>query len=137
MKFTMPDIGRLLATQDNRATRWPMFLVQQRVRLSGLDPRWTDEVVWVRDGEEVGAEETAKLEAAYEETGDEPEDCLRTGYVDQWEFVTCCFTEAAAQRYIDANGHNLREPRIYVESAHRNTEWIDVREHLLALAKET
>jgi hypothetical protein len=37
------------------------------------------------------------------------------------------FTEKAAQEYINANRHNLVEPRIYVESGYRNYEWQAVR----------
>ncbi len=129
-------LGKAMATQDNQCTAHPMFLVQQRERLFGFDPVWGGSVAWLRDGEEVDPEEFSTLEATFDETGHEPESCYRTGYVDQWEFVTCCFTEAAAKAYLEANRHRLTEPRIYVESAHRNHEFIAVREHLLAAAPE-
>ena len=48
-----------------------------------------------------------------------------------FEFVQACFTEAAAQQYIDENKHNLKKPRIYVYSGDRNREWQAVRKHLM------
>lgn len=51
-------------------------------------------------------------------------------YVDQWEFVTVCFTEQACEDYIASNGHNLNEPRIYAASAYGNREMIAIREML-------
>jgi hypothetical protein len=132
----MVEIGRALATQDNQATSHPMFLVQQSRRQTGLDPRWGVPVVWLdNEGAEVEAEEAKALEAAFEETGEEPADRTRTGYVDLWEFVTCCFTDAAARSYIEANKHRLNRPRVYVDSAYRNAEFIAVRQHLQELAR--
>jgi hypothetical protein len=40
-----------------------------------------------------------------------------------------------AARYIYLNGHNLRAPRIYVESAFRNAEWQALRALCIAAAK--
>lgn len=45
-------------------------------------------------------------------------------------FVTCCFTAKGCEDYIAANGHNLKKPRIYVESGYRNREWEIMREFL-------
>lgn len=50
-------------------------------------------------------------------------------------FVTACFTRKGAEAYIAANGHNLREPFIYVASLFRNREMIGLRAAILA-AKE-
>lgn len=115
-----------LRTQDNRLTAWPVFCVQQKRRLYGMDPEYAfDEsgIVWVFDGEEVDEEERCKLEANYDATGEEPDGYTRTGFQDIWEFVTCCFTEQGAKDYLECNGHNLKGPRIFVESAYRNEEW--------------
>lgn len=47
-------------------------------------------------------------------------------------FVTACFTRKGAEDYLAVNGHNLRDPFIYVASAWRNKEMIELREAMLA-----
>lgn len=139
LDVTMVEIGRRLASQDNRATAHPLFIVQQKERIYGFDPIWDvdpERAVWLHDGEEVDAEKRAELESTYEETGEEPGDYTRTSYVDRWEFVTCCLTEAAAQGYIEAQRHNLKDPRVYADSLNRNPEMIALRKHLGELATE-
>ncbi len=121
-----------LSTQSNSGTAHPMFVVQQRRRVYGFDPIYTDDFVWLQSDEsvEVDAAEAAELEAAYNETSREPDNRTRTAYQDQWNFVTACLTRDAAERYIAANRHNLTDPRVYVESGYRNHEWIDLRADL-------
>lgn len=120
-----------LKTQDNRCTANPIFVVQQRRRILGLDPNFVDTHVWICDGEEVSPEEAAKIDAEFERTHENPEGCEYTGYVDVWEFVTACFTEQGCKDYLAANGHNLKDPRIYADSGFRNAEWQAVREYFL------
>jgi len=127
--------GELVRTQDNRITAEPMFCVQQRIRDYGFSVDYTDNHVWIErdEGREADAEQAAILDAGRKVDGVYPEGFVRTGYRDRWEFVTACFTKAGADAYIAANGHNLTEPRIYVESGYRNTEWIAVRAFLKGL----
>jgi hypothetical protein len=128
--------------QDNRCTAEPIYLVQQKKRLYGVDPDIVDdsEIVWL-DGEndccEIDGDERATLEALYQETFTVPAKYHRTGYADQWEFVQPFFTEAAAEAYITANSHRMSETRIYVDSGYRNYEWQAVRAMLLEKAKKT
>jgi len=68
-------LGRELATQDNRATNQPMFVVYQ----------------------------------------ERPEGTTR--------FVTVCFTQKAADEYINDHGHNLHNPWVYIDSGFDNWEW--------------
>lgn len=132
--------GRAMATQDGQCTRDPIYLVQKKERLYGFDTNYSagsGDVVWLDDdGEEVGAEEHKALESAYDESlGEEPDRRTRTGYADRWEFVTCCFTDAAARAFIEANKHrHTGEMRVFVDTLYRNDEMMAVREHLLALA---
>jgi hypothetical protein len=127
-------IAGRLRTQDNRCTREPAYVVQQKHRVTGLDPRFCcdDEIAWWNGADmyEAVGDERARLEAAYQETGDEPDAWTRTGARDTWEFVTVCLTEAAALAYIEANAHRLNEPRVFVESFYRNEEMIAVRQLL-------
>ena len=111
-------IGELLRTQDNRCTSNPMFCVQEKRRVLGMDPRWTDNEIWV--GEEGETSPTARR------------GFTRTGYRDEWHTVMVAFTEDGCKEYLRQNGHNLRTPRIYVESFNRFPEMIAIREWLMA-----
>lgn len=134
MNEQLQRIGKLLRTQDNLATSDPMFLVQQRVRFYGVALEYTDDHVWIKDGEEADRLEAARLDVL-EFGGGDLGGWVKVGYVDRWEFVTACFTQRGADDYIAANGHNLNEPRIYVASADRNAEFIAVRKFLLEQGK--
>lgn len=130
------EIGQRVATQGNRATDAPIFIVEEKRRTYGFDPAYSDRVAWIdSDGDEADAEQHARLEAAWEEDGDEPEGWTRTSYQDAWHYVTACFTEAGCAEYIRRNGHNHRgELRIYAAGSYRNDEFRTVRRLLLALA---
>lgn len=127
---TLQKIGELIRTQDNRCTSDPLFLVQERRRIYGMNADCCEETVWIHcDGEEANEDEELELEQK-EDLGEVPEEWTKTGYMDIWEFVTVCFTEKACEDYIAANGHNLNEPRIYATSAYRNRGMIAIREML-------
>lgn len=126
----MQRIGELIRTQDNRCTSDPLFIVQQKKRIWGMDGDYCDAYEWVaEDDPEVVASdvERAGLDAI-ESRGGDVTGWNKVHYVDQWEFVTACFTEQGCKDYIEANGHNLNEPRIYAASAYRNREIIAIRE---------
>ncbi len=136
----LQEISNNLKTQDNRITSLPIFVVQQKRRIYGIDTDYSDECVWLtNDGEcqEVDQETADKLTITWLNGGNDAgnrlfvSDYTRTAYIDIWEFCTCCFTEAGAEAYIAANGHNLKEHRIYVESGYRNIEFETIRNHLL------
>lgn len=131
--MTPAEIGAELRGQDNRATAAPIFIVQKLRRVYGFDPQWGGDVVWMFDHDEVDAEEAVQLEAQFEAGEEEPDGYTRTCYQDTWEFVTACFTEAGAKAYIQAEGHNLKQPRIYAHGSYRNEEWRAVRDLLLSL----
>lgn len=131
------EIGKLMHTQDNRATAEPIFLVQRKEREFGVDPEYTDLFAWV-DGdssEEVDSETAAILEATLGEGEDIDDRYRRVGYRERWEYVTTCFTEQGARQFIAANRHNLGEARVFVDSGWRNPEWQAVRGALLAMAE--
>lgn len=132
------EIGRLLRTQDNRASDAPIFIVEEKRRFYGLDPAYAGEIVWIdAEGDEAAPEKHASLEAAWDEDGEEPEDWNRTAYKDEWHFVTACLTEKGCQDYIARNGHNHRgELRTYAAGSYRNEEWRSVRSFLLSLGEQ-
>lgn len=132
----LEPISQRMRGQDNRATSHPIFIVQQRRRVYGFDPAWTDDIAWIYDGAEV-ATSREELEKFLEEitlSEDRAYDTgalTKTGYRDRWEFVQPFFSNEGAEEYIRANRHNLDEPRIYVASGYRNDEWQAVRAVLL------
>lgn len=125
-----------LATDDNRCTSHPMFVV----RTKEVDEHVTDcsDCDYWRgdDYESLPKEVSDALEAAYE-AGDPlvhidgttyiVEDCYRLATEESWSIVQAFFTKKGADDYIECNGHNLREPHAYVESGYRNQEWINLR----------
>jgi hypothetical protein len=112
----LSEIGERLRTQDNRITENPMFCVQTH-RRDVVPDGFSDETVWVLDGEEVDADTDGAEEY---------------GIRWRWETVMVAFTEEGCKEYLRQNGHNLSEPRIYVESFNRCPEMIAIREWLMA-----
>lgn len=138
--MTIPDtiirIAENLRTQDNRITSDPIFIVQQKTRVwLGDSGDYSDTHIWVNsDWDEVYDEDKiAELNVLDENGEDIPERYYKSYYRDEWRAVQPFFTEAGAQAYIAINGHNLTEPRIYVESGWRNAEWQELREWLMSL----
>jgi hypothetical protein len=127
-------IIELLHTQDNRITSHPLFAVQQKRQVAGLEDGYEESHEWINEDCEAirDAEEIANLEAAYREGAETP-GARRIGVAWHWEFVTGCMTEQGCKDFLACNGHNLNEPRIYAYSGYRNAEFIAVREWLMSL----
>lgn len=123
-------LGSLLRTQDNAITAEPIFVVQQRHRIYGLDSDYAEAHVWLTDdgdADEATPEQAAKLDAF----GMDRKGWRRVGVRDTWEWVQPFFTRVGAETYIEANAHNLTDPRVYVASGHRNDEWKLLRRVLM------
>lgn len=133
----MTTIAQELLTQDNAITADPIFMVQEQVRVYGIDTDFDPTIAWLYedDSVEVSEEEAGALEVLYRKSGSEPNGYRRVGYHQDWHNRQPFFTRAAAERYIRSNGHNHSGPlRIYVESAYRNPEWRSVRARLAEFA---
>ncbi|MEO8277428.1 MAG: hypothetical protein ABI639_14535 [Thermoanaerobaculia bacterium] len=129
----LAEIAREISTQDSAGTTHPIYVVQQRRRIYGIDTQWGGEVVWLgEDSIEATAEDVAEIETGKREG----EIWTETGFVDVWEFVQPFFTRKGAEEYIRANGHRhgrgKADLRVYVDSGYRNDEWQAAR---LALGK--
>ena len=143
------DISKQLHSQDNRSTHHPCYCVQKHTFQGGLDPSLCDsnELMYVYEGETLPEEWWSKITEAFDNDNIDEEvildgekyllsDLETYGFKKDWETVQTFLTEEVAKNYLEANGHNLRkfgEPRIYVESFHRNAEMIQLREWLLSL----
>ena len=125
------EIGQELKTQGNRITSDPIFLVQEKRRIWGMDSDYSDKYVWVNeDGYELELEQEEFTDL---EMGDVPAGYSEVNYEDIWVTVQPFFTEKAANNYIAENSHRLNQPRTYVISGYRNSEWQDVRNYLKEL----
>lgn len=120
-------IGEQIRTQDNLATELPIFYVQSRRRIYGLQTDWSDEQVYLYDGDEITEWEPNENERvslrSLDEKGELPDAVSKCGYTDIWITATACFTRKGCEDYLAVNGHNLTDPRIYVgsraEAGHR------------------
>jgi hypothetical protein len=121
-----------LQTQDNDCTEDPIYMVQQLMRIVGMDEQWADssDIVWLDADGEVDVDEAEVLELEYQRSYEEPDGYTRVAYTDIWVNVQPFLTNVGAQAYIVANKHNLRNPRIYTDSARRNPEWKAIRAFL-------
>lgn len=132
---SLSHIGELIRTQNNRITEAPMFIVQERKRDYGFDLDYCDEYVWVdaeADYAEATEEESAELDQQ-DRVGEAPDNWLKAGFRDRWEFVTACFTEQGCKDFIAADGHNHGELRIYADGSYRNAEYRLVRDFLASV----
>lgn len=123
-----------LKTQDNAITADPLFCVYQIRRIGGLDPDYSDNYEWYNSVDcEVADEKKAKALERYSKKflGAEPKNWRKVYYRDMRQFVTACLTRKGAEEFIRVNGHNMREPFIYVESMWRNEEMKSLRNALL------
>lgn len=142
----LADLEHRLRTQDNHATAWPLYVVQEQERIYGLDPEYADAMstyIWqYRDDPEYFHETDDELRAEFP---DEPHrdwepftvSVTMDGavwekifYASRWRFVCAHLTEDAADTYIAQNRHNLTNPRVYVTSQHRCYEWHGVMQIL-------
>lgn len=141
--MNITEIGSLLKTQDNRITADPIFMVQERHRVYGLNPEFSDDCEWrdVDSGDYVPATpeqapELDRLLSANLPTYIDDVEFDQIYYTDIWINVQPFFTEAAAQQWISNNQHNYERPlRIYAESAHNNPEWKAIRRWLMLKAR--
>lgn len=136
------NIIEQLHTQDNLATADPMYVVQHKVRDYGCDRSGGDDDVigtcYVNHDDclVISEEQYVNFEMeGMDDEGDDfnPKDWTETAWRDRWQYVTVAFTRKGCEDYISANGHNLNETRIYVDTAYRNTEWIAVRKFLMEM----
>ncbi len=134
---SLDEIVAEMMTQDNAATAHPIFLVQQRRRLLGIDLDYDPPTTWVHEADHgCFYSEEVVISMLREDDRDnrlgnladheiDPADhgYEKMGYHDNWEYVCAHFTRKSAERYIEVNRHNLTEPRIFVHSQHRCREW--------------
>ena len=97
------------------ATGWPIYQVTEAVRIYGINPMDVDPDDWEEDEE--GAE---------------------VPYIERRVLVqgAASLTRGGIDEYLRINGHNLREPLIYVGSMRRVETMKDLVRALMVLARE-
>ena len=147
--------------RNDHCTSDPIFVVQKRNRIYGIDLQYDPQIEWQHSDENFALDETQSKIAedfynnhldvpayiargkaydiswndAEEKPDDYVSDLKRIGYVDTWEFVQPFFTLQAAEDYIRSDAHRLTDPRIYVDSGYRNIEWQSAREAFVLAAR--
>lgn len=149
----LAELANELRTQNNRCTAHPLYVVQQKRRIYGMDSAYCDDYEWHSEDheyrysdeeiqsaiqDEVELEHGPPVSDVDEVAGPRERDPGEYGYekvyyIEYWDFVTAHLTERAANRYVRENAHNLNEPRVYVTSQYRCHEWIEVVQHLKRL----
>jgi hypothetical protein len=135
-------LGHELRTQDNRSTRDPVFCVQVLERIGPLAPGYDGDgfCFYDRDLEETVEPDDDRAKELYVRyrSGELPDHILPYHYKEVWITVQTCLTKAGGDRYLASNGHNLRRyygTRVYVDSAWRNQEIVDLRKSILAITE--
>jgi hypothetical protein len=130
---SLAAIGERIRTQDNRLTANPIFLVRGLRRVYGMDPQWTDDLVWIDTSDGV-------REVDPPDDPDSPGDfIIQTGYVDAWEVLMVAFTEEGCKEHLRLNGHNYchyKKVEIYADSLHRCPEMQSIRRWLISHPRE-
>ena len=130
------EIGRRIiadARDNDHCTASPLFCVEKRRIVTGIDTDYTDSIAWIdEDGHILDDDEATPLESAYDETGEVPDDYTRTGYMEKWEHVDTYLTPQAAEARINEG----KDGRVNVNSAYRNSEMRAVRDFLMSLAAD-
>lgn len=135
---TLRTMGANIRTQYNAGTADPMFVVFQKKMVAGLESGYEDFWLWVSnddgDYEEADAETAVVLKRLHDEGGPlviGARTYKRTGC--RWIDIFCAafLTQKGAEDYLACNGHNLKQPFIYVHGMYRNAEMIAVRNFFL------
>lgn len=129
-------VAGLMKDQDNYATKHPMYVVQQRRRIYGMDRNYADHIAFMYEGEEITNTEDPDCNEELEGFKKEFEDphIDEVGYIETWEFLQPFFSERAALNFIDNNQHRYEPLRLFVDSGHRNYEWQMIQEILESMA---
>lgn len=130
----------------------PVFLVQEKELIYGLEDGYADYYVWFYtsdDGDvfETDEELEERINKDFEEVGLRYDEYFlahdheitidghiafkKIGVKEIWSTVNCHFTREAAEAFIKRKGHDYKNLRIYVDSQYWCEEWCNVVEGLI------
>lgn len=128
---TLLKIGQQLRTQDNCGTADPIFYVQVRKRVYGVDPDRDDNQVEWKDADFDSVEIPEDADPA-----EPPDGVTAVYYVLRWEVVQVAFTREGCVEHLRTNGHNYQiyaGVRIYADTIYRCPEMLAIRNFLMRL----
>lgn len=138
---------------EDHCTANPIFIVQKKEIISGIDNDFDPAFFWVNaDGEGEYSDEEMKdaLEEIFDGEEDGPDEydldhddeitCnsgkktlfRKVGYIERWEYVCAHFTKEAAEAFIGRKKHDYRELRIYVDCQYHCWEFNTIVDGLLS-----
>lgn len=138
---------------EDHCTAHPIFIVQKKEIISGIDNDFDPSYFWVNtdgEGEYTDEEMLERLEEIFdeEETGPDEYDLAfddeitcysgkrtlfrKVGYIERWEYVCAHFTKEAAEAFIVRKQHDYRALRVYVDSQYWCPEFITIVKGLLS-----
>ena len=135
---TLRTMGANIRTQYNAGTADPMFVVFQKKMVTGLESGYEDFWIWVSDDngdyEEADADTAVVLKRLFDAgdpliIGGRTYKRMGCRWIDM--FCAAFLTQKGAEDYLVCNGHNLKQPFIYVHGMYRNAEMIAVRNFFL------
>lgn len=103
---------------NDHCTRDPLFIVEKRVRVTGMDSAYVDDYIWInfdRDHEEADARTSKRLDAL-DDAGRSTGSWEKIYYCDHWEYVSTHFTKEAAEAFIARKKHDYDKLRVYVDA---------------------
>lgn len=139
-------------------TSCPIFVVQSKLLVTGIDPDYTDKKIILREDskwfspaeyfasldeeEQKELNETSQNQSdcdfldapeweQYEIIADQPDNTV-TGYVEQWVHINSHLTKEGAEAFIRRKAHDYDELRVYVESQYYCWEFNTIRNAILA-----
>lgn len=113
-----------LTGQDNAYTASPVYCVQQRVLITGIDTDYASDIGWFCEGDLADPQKARALDRYYNRFNREPDNWTRTGYEWRWRYTGQFYlTKEAADAFVGDSKHH----RVYVDSACRNHELKEIR----------
>lgn len=116
-----------LREQSNEYTASPIYCIQERVLVAGIDLDYATTVGWIDGDRNDGLADdhmTRVLDRYYRRFNKEPDGWTRTGYEWAWRYTGRAYlTRAAADAFVG----NSKKHRVFVDSACRNHELKEVR----------
>ena len=138
---------------DDHCTANPIFIVQKKEIISGIDPDYDPSYFWTdadHEGEYNDSEMKEELKSIFDgDDGDGPDDydlaydaeitCnagkqvlfRKIGYIERWEYVCAHFTKEGAEAFIARKKHDYRQLRVYVDCQYHCWEFNTIVQGLL------
>ena len=127
-----------IRTQYNAGTADPMFVVFEKQLIAGVGDGFAEDWMWVTADDGEHSEADHEMAVILDRLRDDGEPLVigrrtyeKLGIKRVDKFCAAFLTRKGAEDYLASNGHNLKQPFIYVHGMYRNAEMIAVRNFFL------